>query len=58
MTLASTLTYPDGQECRYPDKAVASVEAYCIDANALLTRCQIPYNNGPDTVSFVGLFLF
>ncbi len=51
-------TYPDGQKCRYPDKAVASVEAYCIDVNALVTNCQIPYNNGPDTVSFVGLFLF
>jgi predicted metal-binding protein len=51
-------TYPDGKACRHPDKAVASVEAYCIDVNALLACCDIPYNNGPNTVSYVGLFLF
>ena len=51
-------TYPDGEECRYPDKAVASVEAHCIDVNALVTSCNISYINGPNTVSYVGLFLF
>ena len=47
-----------GKPCPYPDKAVASLEAYCIDVNALLTQCGIPYNNGPNTVSYVGMFLF
>jgi predicted metal-binding protein len=51
-------TYPDGQKCRFPDKAVASIEAYCIDVNAMVSSCGIAYNNGPNTVSFVGLFLF
>lgn len=51
-------TYPDGEECRYPDQAAASVEAHCIDVNALVTACNIPYINGPNTVSYVGLFLF
>lgn len=51
-------TYPDGQPCRFPDKAVASLEAHCIDVNALVTACHIPYINGPNTVSYVGLFLF
>ncbi|MCF7958557.1 MAG: DUF2284 domain-containing protein [Phycisphaerae bacterium] len=51
-------TYPEGQVCRYPDKAVSSVEAHCIDVNALVTACNIPYINGPNTVSYVGLFLF
>ena len=50
-------TYPD-EECRFPDKAIASLEAHCIDVNALLTSCGIAYNNGPNTVSYVGLFLF
>lgn len=40
------------------DKAVASVESYGIDVNALVTSCGIAYNNGPNTVSLVGLFLF
>ena len=51
-------TYQDEEICRFPDKAVASVEAYCIDVNALLSSCGIAYNNGPNTVSYVGLFLF
>ena len=51
-------TYPSGKPCRFPDKAVASVEAYGIDVNALLGLCNIPYNNGTATVSYVGLFLF
>ncbi len=51
-------TYPDDKQCRFPDKAVASVEAYCIDVNALVSNCDIAYNNGANTVSFVGLFLF
>ena len=50
-------TYSGGEPCRFPDKAVASLEACCIDVNALLTKCDIPYNNGPNTVSFVSLFL-
>lgn len=50
-------TWPDGEECRFPDKAVASLEAYCIDVNALVTGCGIQYINGQNTVSYVGLFL-
>jgi hypothetical protein len=44
--------------CRFPDKAVASVESHGIDVTALVTSCGIPYNRGPNTVSYVGLFLF
>jgi predicted metal-binding protein len=51
-------TYPDGAPCRFPDRAVASLESYCIDVAALLAACDIPYNNGPNTVSLVGVFLF
>lgn len=51
-------TYPQGLPCRFPDKAVSSVEANGIDVNALVTLCGIPYNNGTATVSYVGLFLF
>ena len=50
-------SYLTGQPCRIPEKAVASLEAYCIDVNALLGKCDIPYYNGPNTVSFVSLFL-
>ncbi len=57
-SVCETCAYPAGLECRCPEKATSSVEAHGIDVNALLTACDIPYINGPDTVSYVGLFLF
>lgn len=50
-------TYPD-RDCLYPDKALASVEAYGIDVTALVTACGIPYNNGQASVSYVGMVLY
>lgn len=47
-----------GEPCPFPTKAIASVEAYGIDVNAMVTSCGIPYNNGPNTVSYVSLILF
>lgn len=55
--ICGTCTYPD-QPCLRPDEAFASVEAYGIHVNAMLTNCGLKYNNGPDTVSYVGLILF
>lgn len=57
-TVCEKCTYSDRIDCRFPQKAVASIEAYCIDVNALLKSCNLSYNNGPNTVSFVGMFLF
>lgn len=51
-------TYLDGEECRFPDKAMASVESYGIDVGNLLKGCGIPYHNGKNTVSYVGCILF
>lgn len=50
--------YLSGKECYFPDKALSSVEAYGIDVMALLKSCSIPYSNGQNTVSYVGLILF
>ena len=49
-------TYPD-QPCLKPEEALASVEAYGINVNALLAMCGLKYNNGANTVSYVGLIL-
>jgi predicted metal-binding protein len=49
-------SYP-GQPCLQPDLAMPPVEAYGIYVNAMLTACGLKYNNGPDTVSYVGLIL-
>lgn len=57
-TYCESCSYPTGEPCRFPDKAVSSLEAHCIDVNALVTACSIPYINGQNTVSYVGMFLF
>jgi predicted metal-binding protein len=50
-------TYPD-QPCLQPEQAFPPVEGYGIYVNKMLTLCGLKYNNGPDTVSYVGLILF
>jgi predicted metal-binding protein len=50
--------YLDNEPCRHPDQAVSSVEAYGIDVMRMEKDSGIPYYNGKNTVSFVGLILF
>lgn len=50
--------YLNGEKCIFPDKAMASVEAYGIDVNSLLKSCDLEYNNGTNTVSYVGVIFF
>lgn len=57
-TICEICSYEEGQPCRFPDKALSSLEAYGIDVVSSVKRCNIPYNNGPGTVSYIGLILF
>ncbi|HEY8911089.1 MAG TPA: DUF2284 domain-containing protein [Desulfosporosinus sp.] len=57
-TYCEKCAYIVGEACRFPDKAVSSVEANGIDVMALLKVLGIPYNNGENTVSYVALILF
>jgi predicted metal-binding protein len=50
--------YLDNEKCRFPEEAFPSVEAYGIDVINLEKACGIPYYNGKNTVSYVGLILF
>jgi predicted metal-binding protein len=56
--LCPRCAYLDEEPCRHPDQAVSSVEGYGIDVMALEKSCGIPYYNGRNTVSYVGLILF
>ena len=56
--LCPKCAYLDDEPCRHPDKAVSSLEAYGIDVVALEKSVGIPYHNGKNTVSYVGLVLF
>lgn len=49
-------TCPDAP-CRFPDRAVASVESNGLDVKELVEACGLHYINGVNTVSYVGLLL-
>lgn len=56
-TYCGRCAFLDGQECRFPEEAVPSVESYGIDVMALEKSCGMPYYNGKNTVSCVSLIL-
>nr|WP_242837443.1 DUF2284 domain-containing protein [Desulfitobacterium metallireducens] len=39
--------------CRFPDKAILSLEAYCIDVTILANLCNMQYINGQNTVTYL-----
>jgi predicted metal-binding protein len=54
--ICAKCTYPEAP-CRFPERAVVSVEACGIDFNNTLVSCGLKYNNGSATVSYVGMVL-
>ncbi len=51
-------TKPTGEPCRFPDKAMASLEAYGIAVSELAASCGLKYINGSNTVTYFGAFLY
>ena len=56
-SLCEKCTYLENEPCRMPEKAFGALEAHGVDVAALLNRCGLKYNNGPNTVSYVGVVL-
>ena len=48
----------DGEPCRHPDLAVASLEAYGVNVSKLASSAGMNYINGKDTVTYFGAVLF
>ncbi|MGI6006169.1 MAG: DUF2284 domain-containing protein [Ruminococcus sp.] len=46
-----------GEPCRMPDKAISSVEAYCMNCTQLAAASGMQYINGQNTVTYFGMFL-
>jgi len=55
-TLCKTCTYPDAP-CRFPDKSIASMEAYGLWVSRVCTLSNIPYNNGKQTITYTSCYL-
>ena len=48
----------DGEPCRHPDLAAASLEAYGVNVSKLAEAAGMKYINGQDTVTYFGAVLF
>lgn len=55
--LCEKCTYPDSP-CRFPEKAIPSVEAVGIDVVSLTKNIGMKYNNGKNTVTYFCIILY
>ncbi len=55
-TLCKKCTYPD-EPCRFPNKRLSSIEAYGMTVNEVCQKNNIPYNYGPNTMTYIGCAL-
>lgn len=46
------------EPCRYPDKALPSLEGYGVDVYQTVRNTPLRYNHGPNTVTYFGMILF
>lgn len=56
--VCGTCAQREGEPCRYPDKAIASLEAYCVNVHDTAENVGLKYINGQDTVTYFGMILF
>ncbi|MBF7096514.1 DUF2284 domain-containing protein [Alkalibacter mobilis] len=56
-SLCRKCTYPD-EPCRRPEDMIISLEAYGIEVVKLMKDNGLKYNNGPNTMTYMGGVLF
>ena len=47
-----------GEPCRFPSRALPSLEGYCVNVSELAKSAGMKYINGQDTVTYFGAVLF
>lgn len=57
-TVCDPCGYGEGQPCRFPDRALPSLEACGIDVVRLSKSAEINYSNGKNTVTYIGTVLY
>lgn len=55
--LCKKCAFLDNKPCRFPDLMISSVEGHGIFVNKTLNKVGLEYNNGENTVSYVGVIL-
>ena len=53
--ICETCNYPE--PCRFPDKAISSMEAYGLLVNKVCTDNGVPYNYGEERIAYSGCIL-
>jgi predicted metal-binding protein len=56
--LCERCTYTEGKPCRFPEKAFPSLEACGIDVVRLSRDAGVKYNNGKNTITYIGMILY
>jgi len=56
--LCPTCTKAEGLPCRMPEKALPSLEGYCVDVYNTTKDTPLKYINGQNTVTYFGAILF
>ena len=56
--LCDTCAKVTGEPCRFPGRAMPSLESCCIDVYNTTKNTPLKYINGPDTVTYFGMVLF
>lgn len=51
--ICKTCTCPD-EPCRFPDRRLTSMEAAGLVVSEVCTLAGVPYNHGPNTISYTG----
>lgn len=57
-SICKTCAAMTGEPCRFPEKAISSLEAYCMNVSELAGKCHMKYINGVNTVTYFSGFLF
>jgi predicted metal-binding protein len=56
--LCKECTLMENKPCRFPDKAFPAIEACGIDVMSLSKTAGVKYNNGKNTVTYLGVILY
>ncbi|MFV0435873.1 MAG: DUF2284 domain-containing protein [Desulfopila sp.] len=52
--LCPTCSHQVQEPCRFPDKAIVSLEAFGVDVMRMMAEQGLKYNNGVNTVTYIG----
>jgi len=56
--VCTTCAKVEGKPCRFPEKALPSLEAYGVNVSATVKHTSMKYINGTNTVTYFGMILF